>query len=434
MPRPLPLLTAGAALAGALSLGFVVPAASASAAPSDGSAARLLTAPLAEPVWLCHPGDPATACGATTARYPDGATVPLSTTVVAPQGTVVEQPAVEEPPVDCFYVYPTVDLLPNPVVQVGSLPPYVRDDEVAVLLAQIGPLTGQCRIFAPLYRQNTLPQMALNVVTGAQSYTGPGFADVQQAWDDYWAHDNIDAATGQRRGVILLGHSQGSVAAEKLLQHSVDGNAEATAQLVSAVLLGGQVQVPLNAAAGGGDDPASTFQHLPLCEPTAAAVPVGCVIAYSSFEAPGGGTPPAGSLAANLDPGHRIACVNPTAVLTGTSPDAETALHPILPTSRLVRGHTTAPHGALTHVLTGYTLPTDTTGYRSSPGALSGRCSFTGDATTNNSWLQISDHSGLLPDTSDSALGLHVVDYSIDLGDLRALLATQVERWAETRP
>ena len=433
MPRPLPLLTAGAALAGALSLGFVVPAASASAAPSDGSAARLLTAPLAEPVWLCHPDDPAAACGATTARYPDGATVPLSTTVLAPQGAVVEEPAVEEPPVDCFYVYPTIDLLPNPVVRVGSLPPSARDDEIAVLLAQIGPLTGQCRIFAPLYRQSTLPQMALSALTGTEPYPGPGFADVQQAWDYYWAHDNVDTVTGQRRGVILLGHSQGSVAVEKLLQHAIDGDAEATAQLVSAVLLGGQVQVPLNAATGGGNDPASTFQHLPLCEPTATAVPVGCIIAYSSYEASDGGTPPAGSLAANLDSGHRIACVNPTAVLTGTPPDAETALQPILPTSRLLRGHATAPNGALTHVLMGYALPTDTTGYRSSPGALSGRCSFAGDATTNSSWLQISDHSGLLPDTSDSALGLHVVDYSVDLGDLRTLLTAQAERWAATR-
>jgi hypothetical protein len=433
MPRPL-FLIVGAALAGALSLGAAAPTASDPADPSDGAAARSVTASLAEPVWLCHPADPATACGPTTARYPDGTTVPLSTTVAsAPDPTAVAQPAVGDPPVDCFYVYPTVDLLPNPLVRMGSVPPSVRDDEVAVLLAQIGPLTGQCRIFAPLYRQSTLPHMAVSVVTGGEPYPGPGFADVQQAWDDYWAYDNIDVTTGKRRGVILIGHSQGSVAIEKLLQHSVDGNAEATAQLVSAVLLGGQVQVPLDAVTGGGD-PASTFQHLPLCEPAAVSVPIGCVVAYSSYEVPSGGTPPSGSLAANLDPGHRIACVNPTAVLAGLTSDAETVLQPILPTRGLVRGHAVAPNGALTHLLTGYTLPTDPTGYRASPGALSGRCAFAGNADANSSWLQIIDHEGLLPDTSGSALGLHVVDANVDLGDLRALLAAQAGRWAATQP
>jgi len=433
MPRPL-IVIATAALAGALSLALAVPTASISAAPHDRAAAWTLTAPLTEPVWLCHPGDPATACGEASGTYPDSGAVPLSITVASPQGTTVEWPAAGEPAVDCFYVYPTVDLLPNPLVRVGSLPPSARDDDVAVLLAQIGPLTGQCRIFAPLYRQSTLPQMALSVVTGSDPYPGPGFADVQQAWDDYWAHDNIDLTTGTRRGVIVLGHSQGSVAVEKLLQHSVDGNPATTAQLVSAVLLGGQVQVPLGAGAGGGNDPASTFQHLPLCEPVAASVQIGCVIAYSSYETVDGGAPPSGSLAANLDAGHRIACVNPAAVLAGAAADAETALGPILPTRRLVRGNALAPNGALTHLLTDYTLPTDPTGYRAQPGALSGRCAYAGDASANSSWLQITDHAGLLPDTSDSALGLHVVDYNVGLGSLRALLSAQAERWAATHP
>lgn len=418
------------AAAAALTFSGGVPAADLSpAAPTTGS----LTAPLAHPVWLCHPDDPATACGDTTGRYPDGGTVPLSTTVATGGSTIVVPPANDaEPPVDCFYVYPTVDLLPNPLLPLGSAAPSARDDEVAVLLAQLGPLTGMCRIFAPLYRQSTLLQLAVSGATGADPYPGPGFADVQQAWDDYWTHDNVDPLTGRRRGVIVLGHSQGSVAVEKLLQHSVDGNAAATAQLVSAVVLGGQVQVPIGAAAGGGADPAATFQHLPVCAPSTAGVPIGCVIAYSSYGQPSGGAPVDGSLAANLDPGHRIACVNPSAVLAGSAADATTALDPILPTRRLVRGSLLAPNGALTHLLTGYTLPADPTGFRASPGALSGRCTFAGDATSNSSWLQIDDPTGLLPDTSTSALGLHVVDYSVDLGGLRALLTAQLTRWTET--
>ncbi|UAJ79491.1 DUF3089 domain-containing protein [Leifsonia sp. ZF2019] len=425
MPSPLLAIVAAAALA------F-----SSGAAPAAGSASPSfsLTAPLAQPVWLCHPGDPASACGGAVGRYPDGSTVPLSTTVAAGGTSAVVQPTTgAEPPVDCFYVYPTVDLLPNPVLMLGSAAPSARDDEVAVLLAQLGPLAGLCRVFAPLYRQSTLLQLAASGATGGDPYPGPGFADVQQAWDDYWAHDNIDPVTGQRRGVIVLGHSQGSVAVEKLLQHSVDGDAAATAQLVSAVVLGGQVQVPLGAASGGGADPASTFQHLPVCEPKPGGVPTGCVIAYSSYGQPAGSAPVSGSLAANLDAGHRIACVNPSALLAGGPADATAALDPILPTRTLVRGSLLAPNGALTHLLLGYTLPADPTGYRSTPGALSGHCAFAGDATANTSWLQIDDPTGMLPDTSTSALGLHVVDYNVDLGGLRALLAAQISQWAQTR-
>ncbi len=353
--------------------------------------------------------------------------------MVSGGSTAVVQPAVGPlPPVDCFAVYPTVDLVPNPLLPVGSNPPSARDDEAGVMLAQFGSLASTCRIFAPLYRQSTLPQLAASGLTGADPYPGPGFADVQQAWDDYWAHDNVDPASGVRRGVILLGHSQGSVAIERMLQGSVDGNPAVTAQLVSAVILGGQVQVPIGALDGGGSDPASTFQHLPLCVPAGGSVPVGCVIAYSSYGQPAGGAPVSGSLAANLDPGHQIACVNPSAVLAGAAADATTALNPILPTRTLVRGNALVPNGVLSALLIGYTLPADSTGYRESPGALEGHCAFSGDTTTNSSWLQVDDPTGLLPDTSTSALGYHVVDANVDLGDLRALLTAQITRWMET--
>lgn len=389
--------------------------------------------PLDQPVWLCHPGDAESVCGSSVGRYPDGVAVPLSTTVVSDGSMTVIQPASGPvPAVDCFYVYPTVDLTPNPLLQIGSNAPSARDDEAGVLLAQFGALTGTCRIFAPLYRQSTLPQLAVSGLTGTDPYPGPGFADVQQAWDDYWMHDNLDPVTGERRGVIVLGHSQGSVAVERMLQQSVDGNAAATAQLVSAVILGGQVQVPIGGVSGGGNDPASTFQHLPLCASQPGSVPIGCVIAYSSYGQPAGSAPVSGSLADNLDLGHQIACVNPSALLAGSSPGTTTALDPILPTRTLVRGTAPAPNGVLSVLLLGYALPDDPTGYREIPGALAGHCAFAGDATTNSSWLQVDDSTGLLPDTSNSALGYHVVDANVDLGGLRALLTAQIAHWMET--
>ncbi|MFW8745780.1 DUF3089 domain-containing protein, partial [Mesorhizobium japonicum] len=149
----------------------------------------------------CYPGQPGDACGQdalgrltapAAGVYPDGSTVPLTTTLVTGSGTGVVSAPSSTPPVDCFYAYPTVDLVSNPVLQVGSLPPSARPEETAVMLAQVEQLAGVCRLFVPLYRQSTLLQLGASGVLGTDPYPGPGFADVQQAWDDYWAHDNVD--------------------------------------------------------------------------------------------------------------------------------------------------------------------------------------------------------------------------------------------------
>ncbi|MFW8745641.1 hypothetical protein, partial [Mesorhizobium japonicum] len=165
----------------------------------------------------------------------------------------------------------------------------------------------------------------------------------------------------------------------------------------------------------------------------AGGVPVGCVVAYSSYAPAAGSAPPSGSLAANLDPGHQIACVDPAALLQGVPSGQATALDPVLPTRTLVQGNALVPNGHLALLLVGVTLPTDPTGYREQPDALAGRCVFSGDATANDSWLDIDDQAGILPDTSGSALGLHVMDYNVALGDLRTLLAAQAAAWLRTQ-
>lgn len=414
-------------------------------AAGPGTANADVTTPLAAPVWLCRPGMPDNPCNqdaagnpvrpAGIAEYPSGATVPLDSTTVSGGIAVGVEPFVPrpDPPVDCFYVYPTVDLLSNPVVGLGANPPEARPPEVAVTLAQVGRLTSQCRVFALLYRQATLAQLLIDSVVGVSAYTGPGFQDVQQAWDHYWTHDNVDPVTGRRRGVVLLGHSQGSVAVENLIRTSIDGNPTATSQLVSAVLLGGVVQVPTGGYDGGGTDPSSTFQHIPLCH-AGTGVPVGCVIAYSSYNQTNGTVPGSGTLARTAVPGHQIACVNPATLLAGQAPGAVTPLDPYLPTRTLVEGNALNPNGDLALVLGGYSLSTYPTGFARYPGDLSGQCRLVQDAGGTASWLQVTGGQGILAAPSgNSAFGLHVVDYNLALGDLQRVLAAQTSAWLAAR-
>jgi len=60
----------------------------------------------------------------------------------------------------------------------------------------------------------------------------------------------------------------------RLLRAEVDPNPALRARVVSAIILGGNVVVPVGAPVGG------TFSHLPVCRSTRQT---GCVIAYSTF-------------------------------------------------------------------------------------------------------------------------------------------------------
>ncbi|RJO75614.1 DUF3089 domain-containing protein [Nocardia panacis] len=402
---------------------------SSTAAPGVGAE------PASDPAvqWLCRPGlsdnpcgqDERGALGEAGARYPDGGRVPLDigTVVDGALRDVDPGSSGKVPDIDCFYAYPTVDTVPNPVV--GDRP-QVRDEELAVLLAQVGPLLDRCRMFAPLYRQDTLPQLAQQVLTGSEGYSGTGFDDVRRAWEQYWAHDNIGA--NGRRGVIVLGHSQGSVALEQLLREEVDGHPEVQRQLVAAVLPGGKVRVPDDRAAGGGEDPAATFQHLPLCAP-AAPVPVGCVIAYSAYSA-SAAAPGPNSLAWSSAPGHRIACVDPAAILGG----ANERLSAVLPTRNLLRGNDIAPAGSLSFIMRAYRLPGLPTGFARYRGALTGSCRYAAGAQGSSSWLAVGGPvEAVLGTSGEGDLGLHVADYSVALGNLVELLDAQSAAWRMRR-
>jgi hypothetical protein len=257
--------------------------------------------------------------------------------------------------------------------------------------------------------------------------------DIAGAWADYWEHDNIDPVTGERRGVILLGHSQGTANLVTLLQEEFGAGSAQREQLVAAYLLGGDVQV----ADGTGPTDHATIPGMPVCARNSAAAPMptGCLVGYSSFAMSGGTAPAANAeFGRSVDPGHRILCVNPAALILGGPAGAATPLDTYLPTNRLLEGTVVLPNGHLSVVLSGFTLENRPAGFVRREATLTGQCRVQTDAAGTASWLQVEGGSSLFPaGSSTSALGLHVIDYNVALGDLVELAGLQATQWTADR-
>lgn len=241
-------------------------------------------------LWLCRPDLKDNRCK-----------VDLDATVIAPSGkmTLERYVPAKDPKIDCFFVYPTVSNDPG---WISDFSP--NADEWDVVRLQFARFGSACRQFAPLYRQGTLRR--LRYPGGGPKPVGDppppglgGYSDVVDAWNWYLAHENGG------RGVVLIGHSQGTVMLTKLIAEQIEGK-PAQKQLVSALLLGGLVMVPPGKDVGG------SFKSIPLCR---AANQVGCVITYVTFRdrLP----PPPTSRFGKARDGLRAACVNPASLAGG---------------------------------------------------------------------------------------------------------------------
>ena len=340
-------------------------------------------------VWLCRPG-----------ARPNPCVTSLTTTVVARNGrtNVVRTAPAASPPIDCFYVYPTVSgqTSVNANLRIG-LP------QIAVATTQAARFSQVCGVYAPVYRQITLTALDHpGTITLADARIT--YRSVLSAFRDYLAHYN------RGRGFVLIGHSQGSTVLIRLIRQEVDGNAALRKRLVSALIMGGNVTVPKGRTEGG------DFAHIPACTSTGET---GCVVAYSSFTTK---PPPdsqfarttsdagVGLLARRTRRDLRILCVNPAAPAGGTAP-----LHPYLPSF------------ALSALVSSSGRPLSvTTPWVAFPGEYTGRCEHSGDAT----WLQVTpasagDRRPSLSHVEQPAIGLHVLDVNIALGDLVRLVAAQ---------
>ncbi|HEY2464153.1 MAG TPA: DUF3089 domain-containing protein [Steroidobacteraceae bacterium] len=231
--------------------------------------------------WVCRPGS----------NVP--CTTALDAQVINANGTTEAQPftPAADPPIDCFYVYPTVSKEQTPYADLTDSP-----EIQAVTRQQVGRLSLRCRVFAPIYRQETT--YGLN--HGAP-YSNDPMLDVQAAWSYYLQNDN------QGRGVVIIGHSQGTILLQQLIAGSIDGTAT-QALLVSAFLAGDpSLGVPAGGVVGG------TFAHIPTC---AAAAQTGCVYVWASYLAGDTSAPPI--FGGTRDDGLLSACVNPAAPAGGS--------------------------------------------------------------------------------------------------------------------
>lgn len=337
--------------------------------------------------WLCRGAD--SDLGACA--------VDLTTTIVSADGTLARElfTPVADAAIDCFYVYPTVslDATPNSDLLAGP-------EEHNVVLQQFARFGAHCRTFAPMYRQFTLT--ALRGGIGGADRT-LGYNDVLSAWNYYLENYN------EGRGVVLVGHSQGSGVLTALIADEIDGK-PGQQQIISAMLLGTTVQVPAGERVGG------TFKHMPLC---VTAEENQCIIVYATFRDT---VPPsATALFGRNGSGSVAACTNPAQLATGGN-----AAHAYL--SAVQEGRTAV--AAWTRDQAKLDTP-----FAAVPGLLSTECV----SSETHNYLQLRVHADAAdPRTDDIAgdilnaagapdagWGMHLLDANVSMGDLLTILDKQ---------
>ena len=342
-------------------------------------------------MWLCRPGATDDPCEASTASTTISPTNALTVVPGDPQTSTLK-------PVDCFYVYPTVSTQPGPNSDLT-----IEPAERFVAQAQASRFSSVCNVWAPMYRQVTVSSLGSGPVPARVAYDS-----LHAGWEDYLQHDN------DGRPIVFLGHSQGSAILIDLLQQDIDNDAALRAKVVSAVILGGNVQVPI------GKDVGATFQHIPACRST---TQTSCVIAYSTFP----GQPPADAvfgipgqgvsfLSGQTErAGVAVMCTNPADL----SDSAATA--PLLPYFWIA--------GRPSRQL----LSTDWVVF---PSLYTAECHDNDGA----SWLQVND-IGTASDirtrlqlTNGPSWGYHAVDVNVALGDLVNDVTAQVNSYLAAHP
>lgn len=350
--------------------------------------------------WLCRPGR-ADACAADIA----------ATTVTADGKTrvIASAPANARAPIDCFYVYPTVS---TDATAISDMSIDAAESNVAKL--QFAPFRTVCRTFAPMYRQVTMRALRDELLGRAGDIDRvTGYQDVVAAWNDYLARDNGG------RGVVLIGHSQGSRVLKALLQNEIEGKPVAR-QLIAAYIPGINVLVPAGRDSGG------DFKSTPLCR---SAGQTGCVLSWVSFR--DGKVPPADSRFGRTSvPGMTVACTNPAALPGGRAP-----LAALLPASADIVGNGSPQGGWAKDALV-------TTPFVTVPGLLSGACTPVDGAhvlairTDGDPADPRTDTIGgdvTYGDQIVEGWGLHLIDVNAVLGDLVTLAEAQGNAWRKSR-
>ncbi len=315
--------------------------------------------------WLCRPGAE-TVC-----------VTEMDALGVDAQGQRIPEPAfkvADNAPVDCFYVYPTLSKEPGTFADLTPDADIVRGAH-----GQAGRFASVCRLYVPLYRQFTLTALFRPHDEKRALNFDPPFDDVKAAWRYYLEHEN------HGRGVILIGHSQGTILLQRLLAEEIDGKPDQK-HLVLA-LLGGNpgLSVPAGKLVGG------TLKSIPVCH---AKGETGCVLTWSSYAADDTSAPIFG----RAQTGLTAACTNPAAIDGGRAP---------------LKGFVHKPSIA----------PAEDPPYVEQLGQMSAECVADKFGATLRIHVEPGPLAGYLKDSLvKSAVrqgwGLHILDYSLPQGDL----------------
>ena len=337
-------------------------------------------------VWLCRPG----------IRH-DPCTASLQTTVIGPNGSehaVTYEPA-SDPPIDCFYVYPNITHQ-----RTGNANLEVDPQETAIAELEASPFSRVCRVYAPMYREAT----GEGGGTKVEQIAGES---VQSAWRDYLEHYN------DGRGVVLIGHSEGTYQLGNLIIGQIEQNAKARSLLVSALLIGGNLPVRTNGLL--------LFKDQQI-QPCRSETQTGCVIGYDSFSTP----PPSNSIFGRqpAGAGHAVEtlCTNP-ASLSGDGGTLDSLYRIQLPTEDVA--------GSTTEGIFGSPL-TAPTPWIEFDGQYSARCVQSNGASVL--MVTAHDHAPALTAAPSAAWGLHLDDPNVALGNLVTLVQSEAGAYVAAHP
>lgn len=223
------------------------------------------------------------------------------------------------------------------------------------------------------------------------------------AWRDYLAHDN------DGRGVVLIGHSEGSELLAELLANQVDQVPPVRRLLVSAIITG--ANLPTDKIG---------FGPLTTIGPCQSPTQFGCVVDFNAYKT----APPSDALFGKYPlpevDGHAVEdiCTNPADLAGGSGP---------LISMYRTQLATQDVAGSTTHGIFEEHPPTASTPWIEYDGDYTARC-----VTDNGHHVMTVSASGRAPSlgTHDPAFGLHVDDPNLAMGDLVRLVRSQALAYA----
>jgi hypothetical protein len=320
----------------------------------------------------------------------------LTATVVTPSGEEFIERArpAQNPPIDCFYVYPTVSEQETPNANLA-----IEPEEEQIAIDQASRFSQDCKVYAPVYNQVTLAEINGKLTEPPIS----PFPTVLAAFEEYMAKYN------HGRGFVLIGHSQGSGELEQLINTAIEGHPGVQKKMISALIMGGGVTVP------DGKDVGGTFKETPTCH---TASQTHCVVAWSTFYHEPPNQPGLGRTSIQ---GQHVVCVNPGQLVQD---DAQSALLQPYQTTTRFPGHIGEFEGE---------LPTASTPWVTTPGEYSAQCHVNDGA----GWLQLTPQGtphnppSFVPELLGPGFGLHLFDGNIALGNTVRMLAIQAHAYLE---